>query len=154
MKIDPRRFVVRKHERVRLDKRPTSIRSYYDSREDYQRLLGEHVHRLSDLQRLLYASNRYALLVIFQGMDASGKDGVIRHVMSGVNPQGVQVHSFKHPSATELEHDFMWRQIAFLPERGNVAIFNRSYYEEVLIVRVHPTILRGESVGTHPESKD
>src|SRR4029077_15032280 len=112
----------------------------------YRRLLAEHVEQLSNLQRLLYASNRFALLLIFQAMDAAGKDGAIGHVMSGVNPQGCQVHSFKHPSATELEHDFLWRTTACLPERGQIGIFNRSYYEEVLIVRVHPEILRAESV--------
>jgi len=101
---------------------------------------------LSSLQRLLYASNRYAVLLIFQAMDAAGKDGAIRHVMSGVNPQGCQVFSFKHPSATELDHDFLWRTTQSLPERGRIGIFNRSYYEEVLIVRVHPEILRGQGL--------
>ena len=95
---------------------------------------------------MLYASNRYAVLLIFQAMDAAGKDGAIRHVMSGVNPQGCQVFSFKHPSAEELEHDFLWRTTRRLPERGRIGIFNRSYYEEVLIVRVHPEILRGEGL--------
>lgn len=109
-------------------------------------LLGEHVARLSALQQLLYASNRFAILLIFQAMDAAGKDGAIRHVMSGVNPQGCQVFSFKHPSAAELEHDFLWRTTRDLPERGRIGIFNRSYYEEVLIVRVHPEILRGEGL--------
>jgi len=98
------------------------------------------------LQRLHYASNRYAVLLIFQAMDAAGKDGAIRHVMSGVNPQGCQVFSFKHPSATELEHDFLWRTTRSLPERGRIGIFNRSYYEEVLIVRVHPEILRSQQL--------
>ena len=95
-------------------------------------------------QRLHYASNRYALLLIFQGMDAAGKDGAIRHVMSGVNPQGCQVFSFQQPSAEELEHDFLWRTTRRLPERGRIGIFNRSYYEEVLIVRVHPEILSSQ----------
>ncbi len=98
------------------------------------------------LQQLHYASDRYAVLLIFQGMDAAGKDGAIRHVMSGVNPQGCQVFSFKHPSAAELQHDFLWRTTRDLPERGRIGIFNRSYYEEVLIVRVHPEILRGEGL--------
>ena len=96
-------------------------------------LLEEHVSQLSALQQLHYASNRYAVLLIFQAMDAAGKDGAIRHVMSGVNPQGCQVFSFKHPSAIELEHDFLWRTTRDLPERGRIGIFNRSYYEEVLI---------------------
>jgi PPK2 family polyphosphate:nucleotide phosphotransferase len=140
-------FVVRKGERVRLDRRATIIEPIYTSKEHYERLLARHVEQLGDLQRMLYAENRYALLVIFQAMDAAGKDGAIRHVMSGVNPQGVQVFSFKHPSATELEHDFLWREVACLPERGRIGIFNRSHYEEVLIVRVHPEILRSEGVA-------
>jgi PPK2 family polyphosphate:nucleotide phosphotransferase len=101
---------------------------------------------LSARQSLLYADNRYALLLIFQAMDAAGKDGAIKHVMSGVNPQGCQVFSFKHPSAQELEHDFLWRTTRCLPERGHIGIFNRSYYEEVLIVRVHPEILRSQDL--------
>jgi PPK2 family polyphosphate:nucleotide phosphotransferase len=118
----------------------------YKSKEHYRELLGEHVAQLSSLQQLLYASNRYALLLIFQAMDAAGKDGAIKHVMSGVNPQGCQVFSFKHPSPTELQHDFLWRTTRDLPERGRIGIFNRSYYEEVLIVRVHPEILQSEAI--------
>jgi PPK2 family polyphosphate:nucleotide phosphotransferase len=102
------------------------------------------VDELNSLQRLHCASNRYALLLIFQGMDSAGKDGAIRHVMSGVNPQGCQVFSFKQPSAEELEHDFLWRTTRHLPERGRIGIFNRSYYEEVLVVRVHPEILSSQ----------
>ena len=147
MKIDCSAFEVGKGETVNLDKRPTAVKSFYTSKEDYQRLLSRHVEQLSEQQQILYAADRYALLVIFQAMDAAGKDGAIRHVMSGVNPQGVQVFSFKHPSATELEHDFLWRESACLPERGRIGIFNRSYYEEVLIVRVHPEILSGEGVA-------
>src|SRR5882672_5881600 len=146
MKIDCARFAVRKGEKVSLDKRPTLVKPFYASKEDYEHLLALHVEQLSELQRKLYAADECALLVIFQAMDAAGKDGVIRHVMSGVNPQGVQVFSFKHPSATELEHDFLWRETACLPERGRIGIFNRSYYEEVLIVRVHPEMLRAEGV--------
>ncbi len=104
------------------------------------------MQQLSSQQQLLYAANRHAVLLIFQAMDAAGKDGAIKHVMSGVNPQGCQVFSFKHPSATELEHDFLWRTTRDLPERGRIGIFNRSYYEEVLIVRVHPEILRSEGL--------
>ena len=100
------------------------------------------------MQQLHYAANRYAVLIIFQAMDAAGKDGAIRHVMSGVNPQGCQVFSFKHPSATELEHDFLWRTTRDLPERGRIGIFNRSYYEEVLIVRVHQQILQAKDSPT------
>ena len=99
------------------------------------------------MQQLHYASNRYALLLVFQGIDAAGKDGAIRHVMSGVNPQGCDVFGFKQPSAEELEHDFLWRTTYRLPERGRIALFNRSYYEEVLVVRVHPEILRNEGLS-------
>jgi hypothetical protein len=106
--------------------------------------------RLSSQQQLLYASNRHAVLLIFQAMDAAGKDGAIRHVMSGVNPQGCQVFSFKHPSAAELEHDFLWRTSRDLPELGRIGIFNQSYYEEVLIVRVHPEILHSQAIPDTP----
>ena len=115
-------------------------------------MLDKHVEELSSLQRLHYAANRYALLLIFQGLDAAGKDGAIRHVMSGVNPQGCQVSSFKQPSADELEHDFLWRTTRDLPPRGKIGIFNRSYYEEVLIVKVHPEMLRAE--GLSPELRE
>jgi PPK2 family polyphosphate:nucleotide phosphotransferase len=101
---------------------------------------------MAGLQNLLYADDRYALLLVFQAMDAAGKDSCIKHVMSGVNPQGCQVYSFKHPSAEELDHDFLWRTQRALPERGRIGIFNRSYYEEVLVVRVHPEILRAQKV--------
>jgi PPK2 family polyphosphate:nucleotide phosphotransferase len=123
------------------------VKPVYNSKKAYQKLLHEHVEQLSSLQQLHYASNRYALLLIFQGMDAAGKDGAIRHVMSGVNPEGCQVSSFKQPSAAELEHDFLWRTTRRLPERGQIGIFNRSYYEEVLVVRVHPEMLRGEGLS-------
>ncbi|HLK92617.1 MAG TPA: ADP-polyphosphate phosphotransferase [Polyangia bacterium] len=126
---------------------PTSVRSLYRSKAEYHALLAGHVERLQKLQRLLYASNQFALLVIFQAMDAAGKDGAIAHVMSGVNPQGCQVFSFKHPSAQEQEHDFLWRTTRCLPERGQIGIFNRSYYEEVLIARVHPEILQAEGLA-------
>jgi hypothetical protein len=125
---------------------PTIVKPFCKSKKQYQKLLGEHVEELSSLQQLHYASNRYALLLIFQGIDAAGKDGAIRHVMSGVNPQGCEVFSFKQPSAEELEHDFLWRTTRHLPERGRIGIFNRSYYEEVLIVRVHPEILRSQGL--------
>ena len=132
---------------VNLDKWPTAVEPIYESKKQYQKLLRDHVAQLSSLQHLLYASNRYAVLLIFQAMDAAGKDGAIKHVMSGVNPQGCQVFSYRHPSAMELQHDFLWRTTRDLPERGRIGIFNRSYYEEVLIVRVHPEILRGEGIG-------
>jgi PPK2 family polyphosphate:nucleotide phosphotransferase len=123
------------------------VKPFCKSKKRYQKLLGEHIEELSLLQHLHYASNRYALLLIFQGMDAGGKDGAIRHVMSGVNPQGCQVFSFKQLSAEELEHDFLWRTTCRLPERGRIGIFNRSYYEEVLVVRVHPEILRSQGLA-------
>ena len=131
---------------VKLGKWPTNVEHIYNSEQQYQKLLEEHVDQLSAQQELFYASNRHAILLIFQGMDAAGKDGVIKHVMSGVNPQGCQVFSFKHPTPTELGHDFLWRATRDLPERGKIGIFNRSYYEEVLIVRVHPNILRTEGL--------
>jgi PPK2 family polyphosphate:nucleotide phosphotransferase len=146
MKIKSKDFRVREGVKVNLRKWPTNVAPVYQSREHYQELLAEHVAQLSSLQQLLYASSRYAILLIFQAMDAAGKDGAIKHVMSGVNPQGCQVFSFKHPSPTELQHDFLWRTTRELPERGRIGIFNRSYYEEVLIVRVHPEILRSEGV--------
>jgi PPK2 family polyphosphate:nucleotide phosphotransferase len=146
MKINSKNFRVRSGEKIQLKKWPTKIKPFFKSKKRYHKLLREHVKQLSSLQRLHYASNRYALLLIFQAMDAAGKDGTIRHVMSGVNPQGCQVFSFKQPSAEELEHDFLWRTTRRLPERGRIGIFNRSYYEEVLIVRVHPEILRGQGL--------
>ena len=146
MKINSDDFRVPPAEKVNLKKWATRVKPVYKSKKNYAKLLQEHVEELSALQRLHYASNRYSLLLIFQAMDAAGKDGAIRHVMSGVNPQGCQVFSFKHPSATELEHDFLWRTTRALPERGRIGIFNRSYYEEVLIVRVHPEILRTQGL--------
>lgn len=125
---------------------PTIMEPVYNSKKQYKNFLSEHVEQLSSQQRFLYASNRYAILLIFQAMDAAGKDGAIKHVMSGVNPQGCKVFSFKHPSPIELQHDFLWRSTRELPERGQIGIFNRSYYEEVLIARVHPMILCGEGV--------
>ncbi|MDO8826660.1 ADP-polyphosphate phosphotransferase [Methylophaga sp.] len=127
--------------KVKLKKWPTNIEPLYSSKKNYQKLLQKNVAALSELQHKLYADNRYAVLLIFQGMDAAGKDGAIRHVMSGINPQGFQVFSFKQPSENELDHDFLWRTARCLPERGRIGIFNRSYYEEVLIVKVHPDIL-------------
>ena len=146
MKIDADRFRVRPGEQVRLKKWPTRVKPFYASKAESEELLARHVEKLAELQNLLYADDRYALLLIFQAMDAAGKDSCIKHVMSGVNPQGCQVYSFKHPSAEELDHDFLWRTQRALPERGRIGIFNRSYYEEVLIVRVHPEILRAQKV--------
>jgi PPK2 family polyphosphate:nucleotide phosphotransferase len=146
MKIISEDFRVRAGKEVTLKKWPTWINSFYKSKESYRERLSEHIEELSALQNLLYAHNRYALLLIFQAMDAAGKDGAIRHVMSGINPQGCEVFSFKQPSAEELEHDFLWRTTRRLPERGRIGIFNRSYYEEVLIVRVHPEILHAQGI--------
>ena len=146
MKINSEDFRVRPRKKVKLAKWPTLVEPVYGSKRDYRKLLQSHVERLSSLQQLLYAYNRYSLLIIFQAMDAAGKDGAISHVMSGVNPQGCNVYSFKHPSPSELEHDFLWRTTQVLPERGQIGIFNRSYYEEVLIVRVHPDILNSEGL--------
>jgi len=146
MKIDSKDFRVPQGKKVELDKWATIVQPICKSKKQYQDLLGEHVKQLSSLQQLHYASNRYALLLIFQGMDAAGKDGAIRHVMSGVNPEGCEVFSFKQPSAEELKHDFLWRTTCRLPERGRIGIFNRSYYEEVLVVRVHPEILRAQGL--------
>jgi PPK2 family polyphosphate:nucleotide phosphotransferase len=146
MKISSEDFRVREGDEVNLRKWPTNVERVYKSNDQYHRLLGEHVAQLSAQQQLLYASNRYAVLLIFQAMDAAGKDGAIKHVMSGVNPQGCQVFSYKHPSSAELQHDFLWRTTRDLPERGRIGIFNRSYYEEVLIARVHPEILRSEGL--------
>jgi len=144
MSIDVSRFRVPEGKRVDLKKWPTKVTPFYDSKEHYRLLLADHVDRLAQRQDMLYAHDRYALLLIFQAMDAAGKDSVIKHVMSGINPQGCQVFSFKQPSATELDHDFLWRTAACLPERGRIGIFNRSYYEEVLVARVHPEILRAQ----------
>jgi PPK2 family polyphosphate:nucleotide phosphotransferase len=146
MKIEPKKFRVREGESVKLRKWPTKVRPCYHSKEHYQRILAEHTRELSRQQGLLYADNHYAVLLIFQAMDAAGKDGAIKHVMSGVNPQGCEVSSFKPPSAGDLEHDFLWRTTCRLPERGRIGIFNRSYYEEVLVVRVHPEILRARQI--------
>jgi PPK2 family polyphosphate:nucleotide phosphotransferase len=144
MSIDVSQFRVPEGKRVDLKKWPTKVKPFYDSKEHYRLLLADHVDKLAQRQDMLYAHDRYALLVIFQAMDAAGKDSVIKHVMSGINPQGCQVFSFKQPSATELDHDFLWRTTACLPERGRIGIFNRSYYEEVLVVRVHPDILQSQ----------
>src|ERR1700756_3247760 len=155
MTVSSTDFRVDEGHKVNLDKWPTAVEPIYESKKQYQKLLRDHVAQLSSLQQLLYASSRYAVLLIFQAMDAAGKDGAIRHVMSGVNPQGCQVFSYRHPSATELQHDFLWRTTRDLPERGRIGIFNRSYYEEVLIVRVHPEILHSEGIGdgSHDEKK-
>jgi PPK2 family polyphosphate:nucleotide phosphotransferase len=146
MNIDSNVFRVSPRDKVDLAERPTTVEPFFESEKQYKKVLKNHVKDLSSLQRLYYATNQSALLLIFQGMDTAGKDGAIRHVMSGINPQGCKVWSFQSPSAEELQHDFLWRTTRRLPERGQIGIFNRSYYEEVLIVRVHPEILRKQEL--------
>jgi PPK2 family polyphosphate:nucleotide phosphotransferase len=148
--IDISQFRVDEGHAVNLKKWPTRVRRFYDSSSQYESLLAARVKELSQHQNLLYADNRYAVLVVFQAMDAAGKDGTIRHVLSGVNPQGCQVFSFQQPSAQELDHDFLWRTTQCLPERGRIGVFNRSYYEEVLVVRVHPELLVKQRLPDQP----
>lgn len=123
-------------------------------KDEAKDMLADSIKRLSDLQEMLYAQDRWAVLSVFQAMDAAGKDGVIKHVMSGINPQGCQIFSFKAPSSQELDHDFMWRTTVNTPERGRIGIFNRSYYEEVLVVRVHPDILAKQKLPPKLLGKD
>ena len=146
MKIESKRFRVPSGKKVVLSKWPTTVEPVCPSDVEYDDLLAKHVRELSSLQQLHYASHHYALLLVFQGMDGAGKDGAIRHVMSGVNPEGCEVFSFRQPSAEELDHDFLWRAVCRLPERGRIGIFNRSYYEHVLVVRVHPELLRSQGL--------
>jgi PPK2 family polyphosphate:nucleotide phosphotransferase len=146
MKINSEHFRVPADEKVKLKQWPTRVKTCYKSKEDYKEILAEHIGKLSEWQSLLSAYNRYSVLLIFQGMDAAGKDSAIKHVMSGVNPKGCEVFSFQPPSAEELNHDFLWRTTQRLPERGRIGIFDRSYYEEVLIVRVHPQILHNQKL--------
>ncbi|MGB5225306.1 MAG: ADP-polyphosphate phosphotransferase [Arenicellales bacterium] len=146
MNIDINDYCVPVNRKVELDKWPTKVEPIYQSKKEYKKLLEAQIDALSQQQQLQYADDRYSLLLIFQAMDAAGKDGAIKHVMSGINPQGCQVFSFKKPSAKELDHDFLWRTNQCLPERGRIGIFNRSYYEEVLVVRVHPEILGSQKL--------
>jgi PPK2 family polyphosphate:nucleotide phosphotransferase len=139
-------FIVPPGKKIRLKDYDPQFTGDYENEEEASEKLKKDVNRLAKLQDVLYAQNTYALLVVLQAMDTAGKDGTIRHVMSGVNPQGTQVHSFKAPSDEELDHDFLWRSAKALPERGNIGIFNRSYYEEVLVVRVHPELLERQKL--------
>jgi PPK2 family polyphosphate:nucleotide phosphotransferase len=141
---DARGFLVRPGRKLKLARCPTDVPKLYRNEKDAEEQLARQVARTSELQDVLYASDRHSLLLIFQAMDAAGKDGAIKHVLSGVNPLGCQVSSFKQPSAEELDHDFLWRTTLRLPERGRIGIFNRSYYEEVLVVRVHPQYLAAQ----------
>src|ERR687891_295280 len=137
-----KRYRIDKPDKFRLaDIDPADCCGLEIEKDDAKELLADGVKRLGELQERLYAQDRWAVLAIFQAMDAAGKDGAIKHVMSGVNPQGCQVYSFKAPSAEDLDHDYLWRCLKRLPERGRIGIFNRSYYEEVLVVRVHPEFL-------------
>jgi PPK2 family polyphosphate:nucleotide phosphotransferase len=143
-RIDPADYQAKPGQTIKLHEWPTRVPPLHRSKDVYERLLAKHTQELSEQQDLLYASNEYALLIIFQAMDAAGKDSAIKHVMSGVNPQGCEVFSFKQPGLEELEHDFLWNGVRRLPQRGRIGIFNRSYYEEVLVVRVHPELLQAE----------
>jgi len=151
--IDAKDFMLPPGKKVSLKEWPTLVKPVYSTKEAYREILEDHVAKMSSLQELLYACSRYALLLIFQGMDSAGKDGAIRHVLSGINPEGCQVFSFKQPSAEELKHDFLWRTNCRLPERGMIGIFNRSYYEEVLVVRVHPDMLGNEGLPDSHKGK-
>ena len=154
MKIDVEAFRVHEGKRAALDKRATKAKPFYGSKADYTAALGEHVTRLSKLQEHLHRSGRYALLIVLQGMDTAGKDGAISHVMSGVNPQGCKVVSFKAPTSSEAAHDFLWRESRALPERGEIGVFNRSYYEPVLVTRVHPELLERQNLPKDARGKD
>jgi PPK2 family polyphosphate:nucleotide phosphotransferase len=146
MKKGHKKFRATPGNKVDLDACPTLVEPLYKSKSAYRKRFAAEVEALGALQRLLFASSGYALLLVFQGMDGAGKDGAIGHVLSGVNPEGCDVHSFKQPSADELAHDFLWRTTAPLPARGRIGVFNRSYYEEVLIVRVHPELLNAQGI--------
>jgi len=141
-------------EKFRLNDFDPGDTKHIKSKDDAQELLKRGSATLAELQDKLYAQDRWALLLIFQAMDAAGKDGIVKHVMSGINPQGCQVYSFKAPSQEELDHDFLWRSARCIPERGRIGIFNRSYYEEVLVVRVHPEILAAQRIPPELKSKD
>jgi PPK2 family polyphosphate:nucleotide phosphotransferase len=146
MKIKSREFRVKPGSDVDLSDWPTEVGPFYEGKRGYEAQLQNQVNELRKLQPKLYADNRYALLIIFQALDAAGKDGAIKHIMSGVNPQGVTVTSFRHPGPDVLAHDFLWNAARFLPERGRIGVFNRSYYEEVLIVRVHPELVAAQNL--------
>ena len=152
MKIDTGKYRVDEGQKVDLKDWPTKVKPYYDSNKTYKEQLGRYKEKMTEDQNRFYAQDRYSLLLIFQAMDAAGKDGAIKHVMSGVNPQGCQVYSFKQPSAEELDHDFLWRTTCRLPERGRIGIFNRSYYEEVLVAKVHPQLLSNQRLPREIEN--
>ena len=147
MKFNVSDYQIGSKDKLRLSERPTSVERIYEDAADYEALLGKQITAIAEMQQALYAGRGEALLVIFQALDAAGKDGTIRHVFSGVNPQGCQVRSFRQPSEEELSHDFLWRTTVALPPRGIIGVFNRSYYEEALVVRVHPTLLPAEGAA-------
>jgi PPK2 family polyphosphate:nucleotide phosphotransferase len=153
MKIKISKFLAEQGKDFKLSDCSTIVDPFYDSDREYSEVLEEHLRKLRDLQAVHYAAAQNGLLLIFQAMDAAGKDGAISHVMSGVDPQGCDVHSFKQPSHLELSHDFLWRTNQALPEKGKIAIFNRSYYEEVLAVRVHPELLQAQRLPPKITSK-
>lgn len=140
-KIDVNDFLIDGSGKFSIGHTKTKIKDFYEDKEDYETSLADMNNQMDELQSMMYAHNRYGLLVIFQAMDAAGKDGTLKAVFSGVNPQGLSVYSFKRPTEIELEHDFMWRTLVQLPQRGSITVFNRSYYEEVLVVKVHPEIV-------------
>jgi PPK2 family polyphosphate:nucleotide phosphotransferase len=146
MNIHLKEFRVPGRKQIDLKQWPTNIDPLYTSKKHYRKHLAQDAKELGDLQRVLFANGSYAVLLIFQAMDAAGKDGAISHVLSDVHPQGCVVHDFKHPSAEELTHDFLWRTTRQLPARGMIGVFNRSYYEEVLVVREHPKMLLSEDI--------
>jgi PPK2 family polyphosphate:nucleotide phosphotransferase len=146
-------FLVPPGGKIKLSDYDPAFTGPYKKKEEAQSKLEKDAERLAQLQDVLYASHQHALLIVLQGMDTAGKDSIIKHVMSGVNPQGVSVKSFKQPSEEELKHDFLWRAVTPLPGRGHIGIYNRSYYEEVLVTRVHTQILLNEGVTLEPEKK-
>jgi PPK2 family polyphosphate:nucleotide phosphotransferase len=151
MTIEPKDYRVGAGRAVRLKKWPTLGKPFYRGEKQYRDILARQQSQLDKLQKLLYADRRHALLLIMQGMDAAGKDSAIGHIFASVNPEGCEVFSFGPPSAEELRHDFLWRAVCRLPERGRIGIFNRSYYEEVLVVRVHPQVLAAENLPHVPK---
>lgn len=151
--MDTEKFRARNGEKIKLSKIDTNYSNKFESKDEAADLLKENIKKMAELHDKLYASGKYSLLIIFQAMDAAGKDSVIKHVMSGLNPQGTQVFSFKEPATEELNHDYMWRTNKSLPERGRIGIFNRSYYEEVLIVRVH-NLIKAQKIPTELITKD
>ena len=152
--IDLSEFTFTGEKQLDLGTLPTHIPLLYEDKKDYKKQLEDFQERIHDLQNVMYAHNRYSLLLIFQAMDAAGKDGTIRNVLSGVNPHGLQIFAFKKPSTKELDHDYLWRTTVCFPERGRIGVFNRSYYEEVLVVKVHPKILTNYQLIPKEETQD